>query len=103
MSALEDAQKRISAFILPRRAVTEAEISALGLAAQAQVSYESEFKAYRSPSGLKSFKESNDGVSVNASHRQDDWFFCLGLAPTARAILVQAGLIKSGLPVARRL
>lgn len=87
----EEARELLSALILPRRAVTAEELSALERAAAAQCEY-----INGAGEGITSLSRSNDGASLGFTREPAAFGLCLA----ARAILRNAGLIKSGLPCA---
>lgn len=90
----EQAKELLASLILPRRAETREELDALESAARAQCEYISEMGE-----GVTSLSRSNDGVSVSAQRKENAFSLCAA----AKAILKNAGLIRSGFPCAKPL
>ena len=99
----EHVRERLTAYIYPRRPVTDEQEVAFENAVLAQVEYEERNEALSMPGGVAS--ASNDGVSITfRSDRSETAEYTVSsICPAAYAYLFNAGLIRHTLPVARRL
>ena len=91
-TAYDNAEARVLAYIYPRVPLTAAQREYVSAAAQAQQAFEELM-----PEGLSGMSSANDGVSISAKRTGS------GICETAKAYLALAGLLGSGLPLARRI
>ena len=95
---MEDVRARLRAWIAPNAPEDEAQRAAFGRAAEAQAEYEAangEVLAARQR-GVRSFRIGSYSETYATGSGGV-------LCPSARAILENAGLLRHGMPVARRL
>ena len=95
-------EERLRAYIRPRVPVTPAQENALVRAIDAQAAYEDAVGLDGIPSGAQSV--SNDGVSITfaGAASTGDGYSNDTIAPAAKAILINAGLIVRSWPTAKK-
>jgi len=95
-------EERLRAYIRPRVPETTAQENALTRAIDAQAAYEDAVGMDGIPPGAQSI--ANDGVSITfaGATSTGDGYTAETLSPTAKAILINAGLIRRSWPTARK-
>ena len=101
MGEREYIEERLKAYIHPNAAVTSAQKDAFEEAVDAQFAYENAQGAAEVPGNVRSYSVGNYSVTLAESAGGEDTQATV--CPAAWAILFNAGLLRRGMPTAKRL
>ena len=99
MTKIDGVTERLKAYIFPNVPITSQQLQAFSEAAELQAAYETA-QGETLPANVKSFKLGEYALTLSGGGAA---YNAASLCPETLALLFNAGLLKHGLPVAKRI